>query len=79
MTYGGENSHIEALNFYPIFILLDECKVPGVRCQCSALPLANKTASLIVEETDERRTSNIERPTSNNVFYLFNKKAEQAY
>jgi hypothetical protein len=21
---GGENSHIEALNFYPIFILLDE-------------------------------------------------------
>jgi hypothetical protein len=23
--YGGENSHIEALNFYPIFIPLDEC------------------------------------------------------
>jgi hypothetical protein len=26
---GGENSHIEALNFYPIFIPLDECKVSG--------------------------------------------------
>jgi len=31
-------------------------------------PLSKKTASLIKKETDERRTSNIERPTSNNVF-----------
>jgi hypothetical protein len=25
--YSGENSHIEALNYYRIFIPLDECKV----------------------------------------------------
>jgi hypothetical protein len=43
-TYGGENSHIEALNFYPIFIPLDECKV-------SAQPPAKKTAGLIGKET----------------------------
>ena len=37
-----------------------------------------KAASLIEKETEELRTSNIERPTSNKVFYLFNNKAEQA-
>ena len=38
-----------------------------------------RVAGLIEKETDERPTSNIERPTSNNVFYRFEKKAEQAY
>jgi len=33
--WAGENSHIEALNFYPIFISLDECKVSGVSVQVS--------------------------------------------
>jgi hypothetical protein len=32
---GGENSHIEALNFYPIFIPIDECKVSGVSVRVS--------------------------------------------
>jgi hypothetical protein len=38
------------------------------RGQVSALPLAAEVASLIEKETNEHRTSNIERPTSNNVF-----------
>jgi hypothetical protein len=33
LIYRGENSHIEALNFSPIFIPLDECKVSGVSVQ----------------------------------------------
>jgi hypothetical protein len=32
---------------------------------------AIEAASLIEKETDERRTSNIERPTSNNEFCQF--------
>jgi len=32
-SYDGENSHIGALNFYPIFIPLFECKVSGVSVQ----------------------------------------------
>jgi hypothetical protein len=43
-----------------------------------ARPLAKKTASLIGKETDERRTSNIERPTSNNEFYQFKKRLSEA-
>ena len=39
-----------------------------LRCQPSRWP--KKAASLILKETNEHRTSNIERPTSNNVFYL---------
>jgi hypothetical protein len=39
-----------------------------IREQMSAPPPAKKTAGLIEKETDERRTSNIERPTSNNEF-----------
>jgi hypothetical protein len=31
------------------------------------------------KETNEHRTSNIERPTSNNVFCQFIKKTDQAY
>ncbi len=36
-----------------------------------------KTASLIGKETDERSTSNVQRPTPNIVFYQF-KNAEHA-
>jgi hypothetical protein len=36
---GSENSHIEALNFYPIIIILDECKVSGVSVQDMLLRL----------------------------------------
>ena len=36
---GGENSHIEALDFYPIFIPLDACKVSGVSVQDKLLCL----------------------------------------
>jgi hypothetical protein len=43
-----------------------------------APPLAKKTASLIGKETNERPTSNIERPTSNNVFCQFKYKTDQA-
>jgi len=39
VIYGGENSHIEALNFSPIFILPDECKVSGVSVQDMLLRL----------------------------------------
>jgi hypothetical protein len=39
--------------------------------QVSAQPPAKKTAGQIEKETDERRTSNIERPTSNNEFCQF--------
>ncbi len=38
----GGNSHIEPINFCPIFIPLFECQVSGVRCQCSALPWPEK-------------------------------------
>jgi len=38
------------------------------------LPLTAEAASLIKKETDERRTSNVERPTSNNVFCQFKKR-----
>jgi hypothetical protein len=38
-SYNGENSHIEALNFYPIFIPLDECKISGVSVQDMLLRL----------------------------------------
>jgi hypothetical protein len=41
------------------------------RFQVSAPPPAKKTAGQIEKETDERRTSNIERPTSNNEFCQF--------
>jgi hypothetical protein len=47
--------------------------VSGVGCQVSALLLITEACSLIEKETDERRTSNIERPTSNNEFFLFKK------
>ena len=33
VNYGGGKSHIEALNFYPICIPLDECQVSGVSVQ----------------------------------------------
>jgi len=36
VIYDGENSHIGALNFYPIFIPLFECKVSGVRLEKNA-------------------------------------------
>ena len=39
IIYGGENSHIEALNFSPIFIPPDECKVSGVSVQDMLLRL----------------------------------------
>ena len=39
--------------------------------QCSAQPPAKKTAGLTEKETDKHRTSNIELPTSNNVFCRF--------
>ena len=39
--------------------------ITNYMCQVSATPPAKKTAGLIENETDERRTSNIERPTSN--------------
>jgi len=39
----GENSHIEALNFYPIFIPLDEGKVSGVSVQDMLLRLTSLT------------------------------------
>ena len=35
----SENSHIEVLNFYPIFIPLDECKVSDVSVQDMLLRL----------------------------------------
>jgi hypothetical protein len=38
-AYSGENSHIEALNFYPIYIPLDGCKVSGVSVQDMLLRL----------------------------------------
>jgi hypothetical protein len=62
-NYSGERSHIEAHNFYPIFIPLDECKVSGVSVQPSRWP--KKTASLIGKETNERPTSNFQHRTSN--------------
>jgi hypothetical protein len=37
--WAGENSNIQALNFYPIFISLDECKVSGVSVQDMLLRL----------------------------------------
>jgi hypothetical protein len=46
-------------------------KTEGFRCRVSAQPPAKKTAGQIEKETDERRTSNIERPTSNNEFCQF--------
>jgi hypothetical protein len=36
---GGENPQIGALNFYPIFIPHDECKVSGVSVQDMLLRL----------------------------------------
>jgi hypothetical protein len=50
----------------------------GFRCQVSALPPARKTAGQIEKETNERRTSNIERPTSNTVFCHFIKRLSKA-
>jgi hypothetical protein len=63
-NWGGKNTHTGALNFYPNFIPL-----LSVRFQMSAPPPAKKTAGLIEKETDEHRTSNIERRM--NVFRLF--------
>jgi hypothetical protein len=37
-TWGDENSHIGALDFYPIFIPLFERKVSGVSVQRSRWP-----------------------------------------
>ena len=37
--YSGENSHIGAFNFYPIFIPLFECQVSGVSVQDMRLRL----------------------------------------
>jgi hypothetical protein len=48
-------------------------QVSGVRFQVSAQPPAKTTAGLIEKETYERRTSNIERPTSNIEFCQFKK------
>jgi hypothetical protein len=45
--------------------------VPRIWFQVSAQPQAKKTACQIEKETDERPTSNIERPTSNNEFCQF--------
>ena len=42
----------------------------GVRCQCAS---GLKSGQFDRKETDERRTSNIERPTSNNEFCQFKK------
>jgi hypothetical protein len=38
VNWRGENTHHAALNFYPIFILLFEAKVSGVRVQPSHRP-----------------------------------------
>ncbi len=43
-----------------------------------AQPLARKAASQIYKETNERRTSNTERPTSNNEFCHIIKKLSKA-
>ncbi len=43
-----------------------------------APPLAKKTESLIGKETNERPTSNVQRPTSNNVFCQFKYKTDKA-
>ncbi len=51
-----------------------------ISVQVSAQPPAKKTATLIEKETNEHRTSNTERPTSNNVFCQFYKKmTERTY
>jgi hypothetical protein len=42
---------------------------------CHKRRLAKKTTSLIKKETNKRRTSNIERPTSNKVFCQLKKTA----
>ena len=42
-----------------------------LKVQGSATPLVYKAASLIGKGTNERPTSNIERPTSNKVFCQF--------
>ena len=44
-----------------------------ISVQCSVPPLAAEAASLTKEETDERRTSNAERPMLNTVFCRSNK------
>jgi hypothetical protein len=51
------------------------------RCLVSVFSAAagKKTTGQIEKETNEHRTSNIERPTSNNVFCQFKIKAGQAY
>jgi hypothetical protein len=55
--------HID-VTIYTVFI-------PRIWFQVSTQPPAKKTAGQIEKETDERRTSNIERPTSNNEFCQF--------
>ncbi len=46
----------------------------GSRVEESAPPLAAEASSQIEKETNEHRTSNIERPTSNNVFCQLKKR-----
>ncbi len=43
-------------------------KVSGFSVQVSAQPPAKRTADQIEKETDERPTSNVQRPTLNNEF-----------
>jgi hypothetical protein len=51
--------------------LIEKETVPFWHSFIRAAPLAKKTASLIGKETDERRTSNVQHRTSNNVFCPF--------
>ena len=52
--------------------------VLGSEVQGFSPSAGGEAASLIEKETNEHRTSNIERPTSNNVFCQFKKKTEQS-
>jgi hypothetical protein len=44
-------------------------QMTDIRFQVEAHPQAAEAASLIKNETNEHRTLNVQRPTSNNVFY----------
>jgi aspartyl/asparaginyl beta-hydroxylase (cupin superfamily) len=51
----------------------------GVRCQCSAQPLAKKPANLIEKETDELQTSNVQhRRTKEEILSIFLKGRSEA-
>jgi hypothetical protein len=59
--------------------------IPGEVCFSNHKPFSNKLAAglkkearLIEKETNELRTSNVQRPTSNNVFCQFKKRLSKA-